>query len=99
MTPTDHDRDQLGLLYASWGVILLPVALVCVLLLLTGCSATATYTRDTVAVTCSKPATYPGGGLLGLLTSPAYAWDTYRAAADYGACKTALERAGFTRSP
>lgn len=69
------------------------------MLCLTGCSATATYQRDGLALTCHKPATYPGGGLLGLLTSPAYAYDTYRAAADYGACQRQLEAAGFTRSP
>jgi len=68
-------------------------------LLLTGCSATATYTRDSVAITCHKPATYPGSGLLGLLTAPAYAYDTSQAATRYAQCKPALEHAGFTRQP
>lgn len=68
-------------------------------LALASCSATATYTRDTVAVTCYRPATYPGFGLVGLLTAPFYAYDTAKGASDYAACKTALERAGFVRQP
>jgi len=74
-------------------------ALLALSLALTGCSATATYTRDTLAVTCHKPATYPGSGLLGLLTAPAYAYDTYQAATRYSQCKSQLEAAGFTRQP
>ena len=73
------------------------LAVIC--LALASCSASATYTRDTVAITCHKPATYPGFGLVGLLTAPAYAYDTYQAATRYSQCKTALEQAGFTRQP